>query len=124
MALLALMLYLLAIFHRCGKQAVFLSAVVVAALAAYVKPICILLGAVTVFWMLIQVLRSRSGRIVFLAVFGLLLNFAVLDVWYDRNSRLAGYGGFSAIAEINLHEYTAASILARAEGVSWRGRRV
>ena len=97
-------------------------AAVLVACAAFVRPIAYFLAPVLAV-MLLLVLRRRMldrPRLAAQVLLFLLVAQTPLVAWQVRNTRVAGYRGFSAIADINLYYWNGAAILARQEGIDWR----
>ncbi|MFH1572013.1 MAG: glycosyltransferase family 39 protein, partial [Gemmatimonadota bacterium] len=87
--------------------------------AAYVRPVAYYLPALVALGLTGRALRRRPRRGALLAHAAA---FAVscmvgLGAWRVRNAVVAGYDGFSAIADVNLYYYQAAAVRAAREGI-------
>ena len=61
--------------------------------------------------------RFRPGRLLAHVALFLIVSMGLTGLWQLRNSREAGYPGFSAISDLNMYYYLGASVLAAREGV-------
>ncbi len=93
------------------------------ALAAsiYVRPVGYYLPILVSLVLLpVLLLRFRKLKYVLHAAIFLALSFGPVAAWQVRNRVQTGYGGFSAVTEINLYLYQGASAKAKAEGRSFQ----
>lgn len=117
--LLTLSIFFAARYHRELRWLDLLGAAVAIAAAAYVRPIAYYLPPwLAAVWLVLLSRRAESRwRLAKqLGVF-LLVSMGLMGLWQWRNLRVAGYTGFSAIADVNLYYYQAVPVLAELEGV-------
>ena len=122
-------LYCLARYLKGGMLRDLLVSAAALAASVYVRPISYFLPALVAAGLLVRALRRRAeggsgaaplgrGRrrlLAHTAAF-LALSTALLAPWQVRNAASTGYGGFSAIADVNLYFYQAASVRAAQRG--------
>lgn len=89
----------------------------------FVRPIAFYLPYFVGFYLIIAALiyRKSTTRAQILIVVGLMIamNYIAVEGWKDRNMRLAGTHEFATVQSVNMNEYIAASIAAKAEGRGW-----
>lgn len=117
--LLTLSLFFAARYHRELRWFDLLGAAVAIAAAAYVRPIAYYLPPWLAAVWLVSLYRRAESRWRLAKQLGvfLLVSMGLMGLWQWRNLRLAGYPGFSAIADVNLYYYQAVPVLAELEGV-------
>ncbi|MBI4726473.1 glycosyltransferase family 39 protein [candidate division TA06 bacterium] len=116
--LLAGLLYLLILYLTRPRLRFLLAAAATGTALAYVRPIGYYLPfLIALFIGINSHIRHRFWSVFFppLLLF-LLLSYGLLLPWQVRNSRQAGYSGFSAIADCNLYFHTMPAIMAHQPG--------
>jgi hypothetical protein len=106
-------------------------AAVALAAATFVRPIAYYLPPVAALWLAClgpppAAQAPRHGTLPaaiwesrwFRAAVFLMLAMAPCLLWQARNDRLTGYGGFSAISDVNLYYWQAAPVVAEREGLT------
>jgi len=110
-------LYLIVAFAQTARLPHLLSAMVLLAAAAYVRPVGYLLPfAVAAFFAVLAAARRRWSAVA-PAVLAALVAAALLVPWQLRNRAAAGYSGFSAVSAQSMYYYNAAAVLAAHRGV-------
>jgi len=120
-ATLMLFLFLFLIYLKRGRIRHLVAAACALAGSVYVRPIA--------YWMpLVMTLllaaaacgrRGRRGKDILSAFEFLCICAALIGAWQVRNYLDTGYGGFSAVGDINLYFYHAASVSAAEKGESY-----
>ncbi len=117
-AVLVAMLLVLARWARGGRTRLLAAAGALLAAACFVRPV--LYYAVPVLAVTVAAIGWRRDRRTRCALTGAALFLgmagAPLLAWQARNARVAGYGGFSAIADLDLFYYRAAGVVALRTG--------
>lgn len=117
--LLTLSIFFAARYHRELRWFDVLGAAIAIAAAAYVRPMAYYLPPwLAVVW-LVSLSRRAASRWRLAKQLGafLLVSMGLMGLWQLRNLRVAGYPGFSAIADVNLYYYQAVPVLAELEGI-------
>lgn len=117
--LVTVSIFFAARYHRKLRWLDLLAAAVAVAAAAYVRPIAYYLPPwLVVVWLVLLSRRAEPRRRLAkqLGAF-LLISMGLMGLWQWRNLRVAGYPGFSAIADVNLYYYQAVPVLAELEGI-------
>ncbi len=106
-------LYLAKYLKNGGLRHVVISAAALSA-SVYVRPISYFLPALVAIGLLLRALRGgpEGRRLLGHACVFFVVSMGAVGLWQVRNAVLAGYGGFSATADINLYFYQGASVLA------------
>ncbi len=91
------------------------------AASVYVRPVSYYLPILATFALLpALLLRFRRWKYALHAVVFLAASFAPVAAWQVRNKAEVGYGGFSAISDLNLYLYQAAAVNAKVEGLPFQ----
>ena len=119
--LITVFLYFLLRYLRQRSGKYLLTAGVLLAAAAFVRPAAYFLPLAVCLGLLAFGFRHREERrkIVLQAVAFFVLSMSPLVAWQARNWALTGYSGFSAITDINLYYYNAVAVLAVKTGVPY-----
>jgi hypothetical protein len=119
--LFACFLYFLFVYLESRSKVMLIASAATLACSAYVRPIAYYLP-VFVFAVLILWAASRrvlNRRLLVDSCIFLVIAMGLIGVWQVRNSVVAGYSGFSAIADKNIYFYKGAATLAAAQGRSY-----
>ncbi len=89
--------------------------------SVYVRPVSYYLPVLATLALLpALLLRFKKLKYALHAVAFLAASFAPLAAWQVRNKVETGYGGFSAISDLNLYLYQAAAVRAKVEGLPFQ----
>lgn len=118
-AVLCMGLYLLVKAHLASNSAYFIAAMATFGAAALIRPVAVYYFLLCAVWYVLTARRNWRTAVP-VALAGVLAALLFVGGWQARNRAVADYDGISTIAEVNLYEYVAASVSARAEGRSWK----
>lgn len=108
-------------FQRRQALATLVLAAVALAASVYVRPVSYYLPILVSLVLLPALLvRFKKMKYVLHAVVFLAVSMGLVAAWQVRNRVETGYGGFSAISDLNLYLYQGASARAKAEGLPFR----
>lgn len=87
--------------------------------AGFVRPVSLYLPLLIIIASIPFIWRQRSIFLAFSLVIGLVVHLVSVNAWSHRNAEVTGEPIFATVQQVNLYEYVAASIEAKARGVSW-----
>jgi 4-amino-4-deoxy-L-arabinose transferase-like glycosyltransferase len=92
--------------------------------ATYVRALTIyfplfLIPVLLLFPRTIRLRQRLTHCLIFVLIFGL-----AIGGWVGRNSRVAGYHGFSSVSDFNLYFYSAGAVMARLDGTPFSAEQV
>lgn len=87
--------------------------------SAFVRPVALYLPAFLFIGALPTLFTRRSLWITCALVLGVAVHVAATYAWSQRNAQVEGAATFAKVQEVNLYEYVAASVEAKAQGRDW-----